>query len=391
MRMKIVVAHNAYRLRGGEDAVVADETALLRSAGHEVVAYGRHNDEVAGTGRLQLARQTLWNPETLASFDTLLATHRPDIVHVHNTMPLISPSVFAACERRGVPVVQTLHNFRLSCPSGTFLRDGAVCEDCRGRRVPWPAVRHACYRGSRAQSAVLGASLVVQRLRRRQAAAAPHRYIALSRFCRDKFIETGLPAERLAIKPNFCADPGPPPAGPRHGVLYAGRLSPEKGIGTLRAAVQRLEGMDGVRLTVAGDGELRPCLQGLPNVDLRGSLGAEALRTALQAHRVLVLPSTWYEGFPRILVEAYACGTPVIASRIGSLAELVEHERTGLLVPPGDPTALAQALRWAGAHPEALAAMGRAARARYLEHYGPERNLQHLLAIYDDTRRAAGG
>ena len=380
--MKIVVAHNAYQQRGGEDAVVEAEIALLRHHGHEVLSYTRHNDELTApdTSRLRAAAESLWSRRTRSEVALLLQREQPDILHVHNSFPLISPSLVWAAYAAKVPVVQTLHNFRLLCPQAMLLRQGRVCESCVGR-APWPAVVHACYRGSRAQTGVVAAMLLLHRsLGTWQRKVA--RYIALNDFCRDKFIEGGLPAERIAVKPNFVDLP-PPPPGRRHGLLFVGRLSAEKGVATLAAAAATLPPGS---LRVAGSGPAAAMLQGLPAVQLLGALSAEQVAAEMCAAIALVLPSLWYENLPRTLVEAYACGLPVLASRLGALQALVQDGVTGLHVAAGDAADLAASMHRALAQPERLAAMGAEARAVYEREYTADANHAQLLRIYADAK-----
>lgn len=374
---RLLIVHNAYQLRGGEDAVVESEVGLLRAKGHAVEIYARSNDDVTAMPKLALARDTLWSPRTTQELRQRLAEFRPDLIHAHNTFPLVSPSLYWAAARAGVPVVQTLHNFRLMCLNGLFLRDGKVCEDCLGR-LPWRGVVHGCYRGSRAASAVVAGMLTLHRglgTWRHKVA----RYIALNEFCRGKFIEGGLPADRIMVKPNFVDLP-PPGARQRAGLLFVGRLSAEKGVATLAAAVGKL---GGASLRVAGDGPQAALLQGLPGVACLGSVPPAAVREEMERAAALVLPSIWYENFPRTIVEAFASGLPVIASRIGALAEIVSDGETGLLFEPGNAGDLAQKLQWALAHPHELARMGSNARRRYEQAFTPEANYQRLMQIYD--------
>lgn len=381
--LRVLLVHNAYQQRGGEDAVFESERDLLREHGHEVACYTRHNDEVADTPVWTLARDTVWSPRTTAEIVPLLAQFRPDVVHVHNSFPLISPSLHAAVRQAGLPLVQTLHNFRLLCPQAMLLRDGRVCEDCVGR-VPWRAVQHRCYRESAAQSAALAGMLQWHRVR----GTWQHDvtlYIALNQFCRDKFVQGGLPAERLRIKPNFVADPGLPQTADRDGWLFVGRLSPEKGVATLAQAMT-LPGAAGTTLRVAGAGPEQASLQGLPGVQTLGPLAADCVQAEMRRARALVLPSICYENMPRTLVEAAACGLPTIASRLGALPELVADGETGLLFEAGNPVDLATKLNWAQAHPAEMARMGQAARRRFEQAWGAEANHQQLLAVYQEAR-----
>ncbi|NDP47665.1 MAG: glycosyltransferase, partial [Sulfuriferula multivorans] len=327
---RVLIAHNAYQHRGGEDSVVEAEIALLRSHGHVVETYFRSNDDVAAMSSLSLARHTLWSNRTSHELAKLIRRFKPDVIHVHNTFPLMSPSLYWAAERAGIPVVQTLHNFRLMCLNALFLREGKVCEDCMGK-LPWRGVARACYRGSHTASAALAGMLALHRgLGTYQNKVA--RYIALNGFCRDKFIEGGLPAERVEVKPNFV-DFDAPPLTARVGMLFVGRLSVEKGVATLAEAMAVLPDMS---LRVAGDGPEEELLAGVAGIARLGSMPSEAVRQEMACAVALVVPSIWYENFPRTIVEAFACGLPVIASRIGALADIVTDGVTGLLFEPAN-------------------------------------------------------
>jgi glycosyltransferase involved in cell wall biosynthesis len=375
--MRILLVHNAYQNRGGEDAVVESEIALLRAHGHMVETYARSNDEVGGMSSLALARQTLWSDRTPADLAALVSRFRPDVMHSHNTFPLVSPSLYWAAARAGVPVVQTLHNFRLMCLNALFLREGKVCEDCMGH-LPWRGVARACYRGSHAASAALAGMLALHRglgTYRNKVA----RYIALNEFCRRKFIEGGLPAERVVVKPNFV-DFDAQAETSRAGFLFVGRLSAEKGIATLAEAMWQLPN---AQMRVAGDGPEAGLLEDAQGVVRLGSLPGEAVRQEMGRAMALVVPSIWYENFPRTIVEAFASGLPVIASRIGALADIVADGKTGLLFEPGNPRDLADKMAWALAYPERMAAMGRNARVRYEAEFSAEVNYRRLMEIYD--------
>lgn len=383
--MRILIAHNAYRQRGGEDSVVEAEIALLRRYGHTVQYYSRHNDEISGKNRLALAAGTIWSSRTSREISAAIREFRPDVIHVHNTFPLISPSLYWAADAERIPVVQTLHNFRLLCPQAMFLREGRICESCLGR-APLPGMIHGCYRDSRTQTAAAGAMLTVHRALGTWRRAVT-RYIALNEFCRDKFVAGGLPAERIAIKPNFV-DHGPPDEIAREGFLFVGRLSSEKGLPTLLDAVARLPG---AQLRVAGEGPEAAVLQGVTGVAWLGRLAAEGVRRQMNAAAALVVPSISYETFGLVVIEAFACGTPVIASRIGALAGLVEDGITGLLFEPGNAADLAEKMKWALAHPAEMAQMGRNARLEYERSHTADRNYRLLMNIYQeaiDARRA---
>ncbi len=376
---RILVAHNRYQQRGGEDAVVDAEVALLRQHGHEVLEYQRDNVDVQTQSIAATAMQTLWSRRTLADLELLFNSFRPHLLHVHNTLPLISPSIYWAAHRRRVPVVQTLHNFRLMCPQAMLLRNDKICEDCIGK-LPWRGVTRRCYRGSAAQSAVLASMLVAHRWAGTWDDKVT-RYIALNEFCRAKFIEGGLPARKLVVKPNFI-DLAAPTAGPRSGFLFVGRLSAEKGVAVLAAALSQSPDL---KAAVAGVGSEAQRLAGVANALLLGALAPAEVYAHMGRALALVLPSLWYENFPRTLVEAFACGLPVIASRIGALAELVDDGVTGLLFSPGDAADLAAKLQWAEAHPTRMAEFGANARATYEATLTGEANYRILCAIYADA------
>lgn len=378
--MRVLVAHNAYRERGGEDAVAEAEVELLRAHGHEVRVFARHNDEAVAQAPLSLALQTLWSRRTVRELRALLADFRPEVVHAHNTFPLISPSLYWAAHEARVPVVQTLHNFRLLCPQAMLLREGRVCEDCVGT-LPWRGVLRGCYRGSVAHSAVLGTTVALHRAAGTWAHRV-RRYIALNQFCRDKFVAGGLPAARIRLKPNFVALDARPQWDERAGGLFVGRLSAEKGVELLAAAAAEVPH---VPLTVIGDGPGGTCARAAFGARWLGRQPLPQVLQHMQRALYLVLPSLWYENFPRTLVEAFACGLPAIASRLGALAEIVRDGRTGLLFDPGQAGDLASKLAWAEAHPEAMKRMGRAARAEYEARYTPARNHAQLLEIYRDA------
>lgn len=356
--------------------VVEAEIALLRSHGHEIEEYRRDNSEIAEMPNLSLAANTLWSRRTVDEVDRLIEGFRPDLIHAHNTFPLISPSLYWAAERAGVPMVQTLHNFRLTCLNAMFLREGKVCEDCSGR-LPWRGVVRKCYRASTAQSAVLAGMLALHRglgTYRNKVA----RYIVLNDFCRRKFIESGLPAERIVLKPNFVDFPAPQ-AMPRQGLLFVGRLSLEKGVGTLIEAAAMLPDSG---LRVAGDGPQAHLLNSAAGIVRLGSLAGASVRQEMSRAVALLVPSIWYENFPRTIVEAFACGLPVIASRIGALVDLVRDGETGLLFEPGNPHDLAEKMAWALAHPRQMEEMGRKARMQYEAEFSAEVNYRLLMGIY---------
>jgi glycosyltransferase involved in cell wall biosynthesis len=388
--MKIAIVHNTYQRPGGEDVTVAAETALLESRGHKVVRYTRSNDEIAalsGPKRLLTVKDIVHSERSKREIFDLLKNEKPDVVHVHNTFMVISPSVYEACRQAGVPVVQTLHNYRLLCPGWSLSRDGQVCEECVEHGL-WRGVWHGCYRDSKWMTAAVALMLQVHR-RRGTWARSVDSYIALTNFAREKFIQGGLPAPAIQVKPNFPEfDPGER-AAPGRFALFIGRLDPEKGLKTLLSAWERLR--DRIPLVIMGDGPLRQSLEAEVAAKDRSNIAFTGWReradvvAAIKAASFLVIPSTWYEGFPMTLVEAFACGTPVICSRLGGLQEIVEHHRTGLHFNPGDAGDLASTVASAWAQPSLLSAMGRAARKEFEAKYTAEKNYELLVNIYQQA------
>jgi glycosyltransferase involved in cell wall biosynthesis len=378
--LKILLLHNFYLQPGGEDQVFAAETDVLRAHGEDVRVYTVHNTRIASMSKFAAASATVWNREIFDELTGLLHEFAPDIVHCHNTFPLISPAAYAAAGQFGIPVVQTLHNFRLLCLNGLFLRNGARCEDCMGRAVPWPGVLHGCYRESRPASAVVAAMVGIHR-RRRTWQTAVDTYIAMSEFARAKFIAGGLPADRIVVKPNFLAqDPG---TGTHSGAfaLYVGRLSPEKGIAPLVRLWGKLE--TGVPLRVIGSGPLETlAAEHLPGVEWLGWQSRDQVLQAMKEASFLLFPTECYEGFPVVLLEAMATGLPVLASQQGSLPDIIEDGVTGVLVPPGSPEHWANAIRRALAHPDQLTAMGQQARRVFEGNYTPDAGYRRLVEVY---------
>lgn len=386
--MKVLMIHNYYQQSApsGENASFEAEVALLRRFNVEVILYTRDNAEFDGYNLLRRVLQgtgTVWSCRSWRDFPSVITSAEPQVAHFQNTFPLVSPSALWACHLRETPIVLSLRNYRLLCPNALFFRDGHACQDCLGKLVPWPGVLHRCYRGSRAATGAVATMLVTHRLLRTWQRTVDV-FIALTEFARRKFIEGGLPADRIVVKPNFVEpDPGP---GPHDGgyALFAGRLSVEKGVRTLLAAWERLG--PGIPLKIAGDGPLagevaRACERN-PQIEWLGAQPLERVHALMGAAALVIAPSECYETFGRVIVEAYAKGTPVVASDLGAMAELVEDGRTGLRFRPGDPGDLAAKVEWAWTHPRELAAMGREARREYEEKYTAERNYQQLMEIY---------
>jgi glycosyltransferase involved in cell wall biosynthesis len=379
---RVLIVQNHCVGFGGDDVVVANESALLASKGHEVSLWSLRNDELKAPAQIvDAAWHVAYNDATRDALARHVARFEPDVMHCHNLFPRITASAYDAAAQHGVPVVQTLHDFRSVCCANAFLyRDGKACERCVTGSTYW-AAWFGCYRGSRLASLWVARALDGHRrsgtLQRRV-----QRFIALSQASRRKFIEAGLPADRVVVKPNFTPDPGTPQCA-RDGALFVGRLSPEKGIATLAQAWQGIA----YPLDVLGAGPSAAALQRVAGgaVALRGHCDGAPVALAMQRARFIVMPSLGIEGFPMVVAEAYANGLPIIASRLGTLAEAIDDGLTGLHFNPGDAADLARQVQWAIAHPERMAEMGRAARRAYEARYSTEPNYRQLMRVYEQA------
>ena len=384
--MKVVVAHNRYReaVPSGENVVVDVEIGQLRAAGVEVVPFQRSSDAIAGLPLAQkalLPLSPIYGVAAQRDLSALLSDEKPDVLHLHNPYPLLSPAVVRTAHAHGVPVVQTVHNFRQVCSSGIYFRDGHTCHDCRGKTFGWPAVAHRCYRGSAAQSALMATALAVHRGTWRSV----DRYIALTDRIAAHLVGYGIPADRIVIKPNGLPDPGAPaPLG--DGFLYAARLSPEKGLELLLDAWRRHP--DGALgpLRIVGDGDLRPLAERAAadreDVSYLGPLDRAGMAAARRAAAVIVAVPTWDDVLPTVILEALAAGRPVVGTDLGGIPYLLGSDdataAAGWLVKP-DPDALAAALVIARSD---AASVAPAARARYLSAFHPDVLTRRLVETY---------
>ena len=384
--MKILIAHNRYQQAGGEDGVVEREAEMLARRGHAVEQLVVDNDEITTLGaRAQAALRAFYSHASYKRTLGLLRSFRPDIVHVHNFLPNLSPAVFFAANAAAVPVVQTLHNYRLLCANALLFRDGAPCEKCITRRSFLPGIRHACYRGNRAGSAVVGAGMTLHHAlgtwRHRV-----DRYIALTEFAAKKFSATRLPPELFRVKPNFMPDNGTG-AGGGGFALFVGRMTEDKGLQTLISADAL--GMLPLPVRIVGDGPflpqvMRACERPGSRLVALGHKSSREVQDLMKHAEMLVLPSLSYEGFPLVLVEALSVSLPIIVSRIGGLPELVEDGVSAILYTPGEASELLAAMRYLAAQPLKAAAMRLAARSLYLERYTEAANYDALVSIYGE-------
>jgi len=387
--MKVVVAHNFYKQPGGEDQCVAAEVAMLRARGHDVTEYYLRNESIDAMSGLQLASRMMWSRPAVRELRQILRAHRPQIVHFHNTFPLISPAAYYAARAEDVRVVQTLHNFRLCCPNALLFRDGSVCEDCLGKAIPWRGVAHKCYRDNYVASAAVATMLTMHRAVGTWRNAVDT-YIALTKFGRCKLVEGGLPADKIAVKPNFAfPDPG---SGSGNGgyAIYVGRLSAEKGVTALLEAWRRLG--DVLPLKLVGDGPLAAAVAkaAAENASIQwlGSMPLDAVYELIGRAAILVLPSQCYETFARVIIEAFAKGTPVVVSKLGAMAEIVDDGHTGLFFKPGDPADLAAKVRSIIANPLKLKCMRQAARRIFDQNFTADANHKILMKIYEGAMRS---
>jgi glycosyltransferase involved in cell wall biosynthesis len=389
--MRVLILHNRYQISGGEDGVVRAEQALLEAHQHTVVVLEVSNDQITGVGnKLSTAIGAIYSLSSKQQVKAKIIHFKPDIVHVHNFFPLLSPAVYDACAEAGIPVVQTLHNYRLVCPRAMPFRDGRICEDCFGQSVPWPGVWHGCYRNSRVQSAVVATMIGWHHFRGtwQQRVDA---YIALSDFQKQKLIQANLPEDRIFVKSNFVFDHKYAKDSNNEKqddfALFVGRLSEEKGVEFLIDAY--LEHQITLPLKIVGDGPLKQSLQektvGLPNISFIGRKESKEVAQIMQQAQFLVFPSIWYEGFPLTIAEAYANKLPVIAPNLGTMSELVVDHGTGLHFESGNSADLASKIQWAIAHPESLEKMGESAYDTYQAAYTPDVNYRQLIYIYESV------
>jgi glycosyltransferase involved in cell wall biosynthesis len=390
--MRVLLAHNRYQLAGGEDVVFEAEGRLLESRGHEVVRYVVDNDDLTAMPAWRSGPAALWNRRTYREVASLCGDRKPDVAHFHNTFPLMSPSGYYAARRCGVPVVQTLHNYRLICPNALLFRGGRVCEDCVGRRFAFPGIRHSCYRGSRGASAAAATTVAFHRFRGTWTGQVDA-YVALTEFAKAKFVAGGLPEDRIHVKPNFLEeDPGVGSGEGRY-ALFVGRLAPEKGLRVLLDAWSQLQGRLPLKIVGTGPEEeyVRARAAEIVGVEALGRLDKADLNRVTASAAFLVFPSTWYEPFGLTVIEALATGLPVVASAHGSGAELVEDGVTGALFRPGDAGDLAAKVTHLLGEPPLLSAMRPRCRDAYLRRFTAATNYESLMRVYDAAYETFAG
>ncbi len=384
--MKILFCHNTYQHKGGEDQVCDKERALLTQQHNDVILHLRDNEQIKSIkDKLATSLQLNYSHSEKKALLQQLEEHQPSVVHVHNFFPILTPSIYDACIESKIPVIQTLHNYRTICPSALLMRDGQLCETCINHS-PYHAVIHKCYRDSSIGSFFV-ANMVAYHRKHRTWQTKVNHFIALTHFAKSKFIEAGFPADKIRVKPNFIEDPfknGETLPAKQEKALFVGRFSQEKGVSVLLEAWQSIQ----FPLYLAGDGPTfgASTEQSMNNdIHFLGSQSAEQVHDLMSQAQFLVMPSICYEGFPMVLLEAFAHGMPVICSRLGGMAEIVEDQVTGLHFEAGNTEDLAEKIKWMIAHSEECTQMGNNARVEYLAKYTPEINYQQLMAIYQEA------
>ncbi|MBW4614353.1 MAG: glycosyltransferase family 4 protein [Desmonostoc vinosum HA7617-LM4] len=390
--MKVLLLHNRYQLAGGEDGVVQAERALLEANSHQVSLLEVSNHEIKSVwDQLTTAVSAIYSYSAKQQVSNEITKFRPDIVHVHNFFPLLSPSIYDACLEQNIPIVQTLHNYRLACPKALLFRDNKVCEDCVSELVQWQSILYGCYRDSRIQSSVVAAMNTWHRLRRTWQERVDA-YIVFTQFQKEKMVQSGLPADKFYIKPNFvfsanfineiCQQ--------NNYLLFVGRLSEEKGVSLLIEAY--LQNNFSIPLKIVGNGPLKEKLQQKVKntaseniIEFLGFQNQPTVMSLMHHAQFLIFPSVWYEGFPLTVAEAFACSLPIIAPKLGSMAEIVEDGVTGLHFEAGNSADLGAKIEWAINHSETMITMGKNARQVYENNYSPEANYKQLIEIYKQT------
>jgi glycosyltransferase involved in cell wall biosynthesis len=393
--MRILIVHNRYQHPGGEDAVARTEFDILKNSGEQVRFYERSNEEFNNyslSGKMVCLWKMGFSKASYRDMRKILKEFRPDVVHFHNIFFILTPAVYQACRDEGVAVVQSLHNFRLLCSNALFFRDGKVCEECLEHKNLWRGVYHGCYKNSRLISA-----FVVRMLRdhwkRKTWLDKVDFYITATEFSRHKYIEAGIPGERIIVKPNIDHEHSLPETQDQGYALFAGRLSEEKGVKLLIKAWARRTLLP---LKIIGGGPLAAALKkeaaGITGVEILGFVSKEEYDACMRGAKFVIVPSICYENFPRVIVEAYSWGVPVLASSLGGFPEIVQEEQTGLLFRPGDTDDLLEKIKWFVSGEDRRSQMQEHIREIYRTRYSTRKNYELLMDIYSKAvaGRAAG-
>jgi len=386
--MKIIVCHNYYQQSGGESQVFSNEVNFLRRNGLEVVEYVRNNDELRGMSQLSIMRNLFWNPQVYREIKEIIRREKPDILHVHNFFPLISPAVFYAARDCGVPAVAVLNNQRLMCPGSSFTRNEQLCTDCVGNFFAVPGVFRRCYRNSLLYSMGVASMFMAHRILKTWDKVVSG-YITSTEFYKDLFVRHGLPSQKIYVKPHIVEDPGYAQRDGRY-ALFIGRLDPEKGSFFLLRVWDMLHKLGcECPLFIRGSGQCEPEMQSmikrqkLAGITFIPPQSREALVELMRNARFVIVPSRGlYETFSLVVAEAFACGIPVVAPRRGVFEEIITDTETGILFNPDSVDSCVKAVQWAWEHPRELIEMGKRARRAYEERYTPEKNYYIFQDIY---------
>ncbi len=384
MSLHILAVHNRYLISSGEDQSHAAEINMLRNNGIIVDEYNEDNQKIFNLNRFDLAYRTIWSKETYLKIQQRLSDTKYDLVIIQNFFPLISPSIYYATKKYNVPCIQYLRNYRLFCLNGILFRDHHICEDCLKKQIPWPGILHSCYRNRYDASGVVAAMLIFHRILGTWQTKI-NKYIALTEFARSKFIEGGIQPELITVKPNFIyPDPG---LGEGAGdyALFIGRLSSEKGVLTLLDAWNHLD--IPIKLKIIGEGDLKNIIINTARINSQiqflGKKSSTEVLDEIGNAKCVILPSLIYEGLPRVIIESFSKGSPVIASDLKSLSELIINDVNGLLFQTGNSTDLADKVRWIWQNPVKLKKMRLNARMVYEEKYTDKRNFKLFMEVYD--------
>lgn len=389
------MVHNYYgsSAPSGENNVLEAERRMLEKNGNEVFVFSKSSDAVRQKGIVGAVGAGMfvpWNPFSAKSFERALELYKPDLVHVHNTFPIISPAIFHS-KRADIPVVLTLHNYRLVCPAAIPMRDGKPCTLCVNAQSVIPSIKYACYRSSRLATLPLAFNVALHR-KLKTWTDKVDAFVVLSDFQKSLMVKGGLPEEKIHTKPNFYSgNPAVLDYSKRENyVVFVGRLSQEKGISTLISA-WRILGKNAPEIRIIGDGPQQKDVIACDNLKIKylGLLPSDETQRQISGSKLLVLPSEWFEGFPMVLQEALAFGTPSIVSQIGPLPDIIAHGYNGLTFKPGDASDLADAVRYAIAHPALMSQLSSNARFSFEDYYTENANYKTLVEIYGRAKQAA--
>jgi glycosyltransferase involved in cell wall biosynthesis len=388
LKMKVLIIHNHYKNYGGEDAVVEAEKRLLMKHGHQVIYYSRSNaefDKYNYVKKIGALFNLHWSNQEYLNIQELIKKHSPDIAHIHNTFYLITPSVYFACKDSGVPIVQTMHNYRFLCSNGKLYAKGRICESCLRKSSFNPGIFHGCWKGSRLLTCALAKMLRVHK-QRGTFKKLIDCYVALTEFSKSKFVEAGYASDKIVVKPNFISGIPEIKSDKKPGeyALFVGRLSSEKGVSFLINSWGRIRS---IPLKIIGNGELfkklkKYSLKRGMNIEFLGEKNNEEVIKYIKNSAFTIFPSEWYETFGLVIIESFACGIPVIASRIGAMQELVSDKKTGLLFNPGDTHDFVKQVEYLWGNVGLIKQMGENARQEYINKYTEEKNYENLMSIY---------